>query len=70
MVSVYPIGDEFYTLTEYPFMHRIDPKTLETIDRVRCYLFYKYEIVSQTISISFFASGNEDLIAYCNFYLL
>ncbi|XP_046590083.1 carotenoid isomerooxygenase isoform X2 [Neodiprion lecontei] len=30
MISVYPFGDEFYTFTEAPFIHRIDPETLET----------------------------------------
>ncbi|VVC28941.1 Hypothetical protein CINCED_3A018818 [Cinara cedri] len=31
MISIYPIGDEYYTLTEYPIMTRIDPVTLETL---------------------------------------
>ncbi|XP_011310429.1 carotenoid isomerooxygenase isoform X2 [Fopius arisanus] len=34
MISVYPFGDEYYTFAEAPFIHRIDPKTLETQDRV------------------------------------
>ncbi|TGZ48252.1 carotenoid isomerooxygenase isoform X1 [Temnothorax longispinosus] len=34
MISVYPFGDEYYTFTEAPVMHRIDPKNLETINRV------------------------------------
>ncbi|XP_025269759.1 carotenoid isomerooxygenase [Camponotus floridanus] len=35
MISVYPFGDEYYTFAEAaPVMHRIDPKTLETMDRV------------------------------------
>lgn len=34
MISVYPFGDEYYTFTEAPVMHRIDPKTLETTSRV------------------------------------
>ncbi|XP_020278000.1 carotenoid isomerooxygenase isoform X2 [Pseudomyrmex gracilis] len=34
MISVYPFGDEYYTFTEAPIIHRIDPKTLETMDRV------------------------------------
>ncbi|XP_051166797.1 carotenoid isomerooxygenase isoform X2 [Leptopilina boulardi] len=34
MISVYPFCDEFYTFTESPIMHRIDPKTLETLGRV------------------------------------
>ncbi|XP_014472372.1 PREDICTED: carotenoid isomerooxygenase-like isoform X2 [Dinoponera quadriceps] len=35
MVSVYPFGDEFYTITEMPVMHRIDPTTLQTINKVK-----------------------------------
>jgi len=34
MISIYPIGDEYYTLTEYPIMIRIDPTTLETLKTV------------------------------------
>lgn len=34
MISVYPFGDEFYTFTEAPFIHRIDPATLETMNKV------------------------------------
>ncbi|XP_047119258.1 carotenoid isomerooxygenase isoform X1 [Schistocerca piceifrons] len=34
MISVYPFGDEFYTFTESPVIHRIDPATLDTMDRV------------------------------------
>lgn len=34
MISIYPIGDEYYTLTEYPVMIRIDPTTLETLKTV------------------------------------
>ncbi|XP_011149993.1 carotenoid isomerooxygenase isoform X2 [Harpegnathos saltator] len=34
MISVYPFGDEYYTFTEAPVMHRIDPKTLETMGKV------------------------------------
>ncbi|KAI4490947.1 hypothetical protein M0802_010621 [Mischocyttarus mexicanus] len=34
MISVYPLGDEYYTFTESPVIHRIDPETLETKDRV------------------------------------
>ncbi|XP_013142857.1 PREDICTED: carotenoid isomerooxygenase-like [Papilio polytes] len=33
VVSVYPIGDEIYTFTESPIIHRIDPKTLDTLER-------------------------------------
>lgn len=34
MISVYPFGDEYYTFTECPVIHRIDPKSLETLDKV------------------------------------
>lgn len=34
MISVYPLGDEYYTFTESAVMHRIDPKTLETLGKV------------------------------------
>nr|CAD7397765.1 unnamed protein product [Timema cristinae] len=34
MISVYPFGDEFYTFTEAPIIHRIDPTTLDTLERV------------------------------------
>ncbi|XP_025425910.1 carotenoid isomerooxygenase isoform X2 [Sipha flava] len=32
MISIYPIGDEYYTLTEYPIMIRINPTTLQTLN--------------------------------------
>ncbi|XP_011701871.1 PREDICTED: carotenoid isomerooxygenase isoform X2 [Wasmannia auropunctata] len=34
MISVYPFGDEYYTFTEAPVMHRIDPKNLETMGKI------------------------------------
>ncbi|KAJ9601451.1 hypothetical protein L9F63_000368, partial [Diploptera punctata] len=34
MISIYPFGDEYYAFTESPIIHRIDPKNLETMDRV------------------------------------
>ncbi|EEC14724.1 beta-carotene dioxygenase, putative [Ixodes scapularis] len=33
LVNVTPIGEEFYAITESPFVHRIDPATLETLSR-------------------------------------
>ncbi|XP_014218319.1 carotenoid isomerooxygenase [Copidosoma floridanum] len=46
MISVYPFNDEYYTFTEYPIIHRIDPKSLETLDKVN---LAKYvNIVSHT----------------------
>ncbi|XP_043471149.1 carotenoid isomerooxygenase isoform X2 [Leptopilina heterotoma] len=34
MISIYPFCDEFYTFTESPIIHRVDPKTLETLGKV------------------------------------
>ncbi|CAH1128203.1 unnamed protein product [Ceutorhynchus assimilis] len=34
MISVYPFGDEIYAFNEIPFIHKIDSKTLETLERV------------------------------------
>lgn len=34
MISIYPFGDQYYTLTETPFMHRINPCTLATEGRI------------------------------------
>lgn len=34
MISIYPIGDELYAFAEAPFIHQIDPVTLETTGRV------------------------------------
>ncbi|XP_064481033.1 beta,beta-carotene 15,15'-dioxygenase-like [Ornithodoros turicata] len=34
LVNVMPIGDEYYAMTEAPYMHRIDPATLDTLSRV------------------------------------
>ncbi|XP_047508976.1 carotenoid isomerooxygenase-like isoform X2 [Pieris napi] len=33
MISVYPFGDEIYAFTEGPVIHRIDPTTLDTLNR-------------------------------------
>ncbi|NP_001266310.1 carotenoid isomerooxygenase isoform X2 [Bombyx mandarina] len=33
MISLYPFGDEIYAFTEGPIIHRIDPVTLDTLDR-------------------------------------
>ncbi|KAE8742800.1 hypothetical protein FOCC_FOCC011658 [Frankliniella occidentalis] len=34
MISVYPVGDEFFAFTESPVMTRVDPVTLRTLERV------------------------------------
>lgn len=33
-ISVMPIGDEYYAMTEAPHMHRIDPTTLDTLNHI------------------------------------
>ncbi|XP_028172125.1 carotenoid isomerooxygenase-like [Ostrinia furnacalis] len=33
MISLYPFGDEIYAFTEGPVIHRIDPVTLDTMER-------------------------------------
>jgi len=43
MISIYPIGDEYYTLTEYPIMIRIDPTTLETLKTVNIACCYQID---------------------------
>ncbi|KAK5649129.1 hypothetical protein RI129_004021 [Pyrocoelia pectoralis] len=34
MISIYPFGDELYTFTETPFIHKINKKNLQTEERV------------------------------------
>ncbi|MPC85137.1 Beta,beta-carotene 15,15'-dioxygenase [Portunus trituberculatus] len=34
-VGVVKFGGEYYCITEAPFLHKIDPTTLETISKVR-----------------------------------
>ncbi|XP_037953888.1 carotenoid isomerooxygenase isoform X1 [Teleopsis dalmanni] len=34
MISIYPFGDEYYTFTEAPIIHRVNPRTLATEARV------------------------------------
>ncbi|KAK8773132.1 hypothetical protein V5799_012335 [Amblyomma americanum] len=33
LVNVMPVGDELYAMTETPYMYRVDPVTLETLER-------------------------------------
>lgn len=33
-VSIYPVGDQLYASTESTFLHRIDPKTIDTMNGV------------------------------------
>lgn len=46
LISVYPLGDEFYTFAETPVIHRINPETLETMGKV--YLSNYVGIVNHT----------------------
>ncbi|XP_030764784.1 carotenoid isomerooxygenase [Sitophilus oryzae] len=34
MISVYPFQDEIYAFNEIPFIHKINPNTLETLNRI------------------------------------
>ena len=34
MISVYPLGEELYAFAETPFIHSIDPVTMDTTGRV------------------------------------
>ncbi|KAL0266943.1 UNVERIFIED_CONTAM: hypothetical protein PYX00_009347 [Menopon gallinae] len=34
MISIYPFGDEYFAMTEFPVIHRINPKDLTTEERI------------------------------------
>lgn len=34
MVTIYPFGEDYYALTESPMIHKFDPETLETFEKV------------------------------------
>lgn len=34
MISIYPFSDEYFAFTESPVIHKIDPESLETLDKV------------------------------------
>jgi carotenoid isomerooxygenase len=46
MISIYPFGDEYFAFTEIPVIHKIDPKSLETLERVN--LHDKIGIINHT----------------------
>jgi len=46
MISVYPLGDELYAFAETPFIHSIDPITMDTTGREN--LFNTLGLVSQS----------------------
>lgn len=46
MISIYPFNDEFYAFTESPVIHKFDPETLDTLERVN--LQEKLGIVNHT----------------------
>ncbi|KAF7283906.1 hypothetical protein GWI33_022737 [Rhynchophorus ferrugineus] len=56
MISLYPFGDEIYAFNEIPFIHRIEPKTLETLNRVD--LTSKINIVNHTSHPHVTENGN------------
>lgn len=35
VVNVYPIGEDFYAVTETNYITKVDPETLETLEKVR-----------------------------------
>lgn len=37
MISIYPFGDEFYAFAENSVIHRINPLTLDSLERVSNY---------------------------------
>lgn len=49
MISVYPLGNELYAFAETPFIHRIDPITLETTGRVSC---WKYSFTTNRLTVT------------------
>lgn len=46
MISIYPFNDEYFAFTESPVIHKFDPETLETLDKVN--LQDKIGIVNHT----------------------
>lgn len=46
MISIYPFNDEYFAMTEAPVIHRFNPETLETIERVD--LHEKIGIINHT----------------------
>lgn len=41
LVSIYPFNGEFYALTEFPVIHKIDPVTLETKQNVKLSKYFE-----------------------------
>lgn len=46
MISIYPFNDEFFAFTESPVIHKIDPESLDTMDKIN--LQDKLGIVNHT----------------------
>ncbi|XP_066152250.1 carotenoid isomerooxygenase isoform X1 [Euwallacea fornicatus] len=75
MISVYPFGDEIYALNEFPFIHKLDGETLDTLKRVD--LTESVSIVNHTshphvmedssvynIGMAMYASGPYQCVIY------
>lgn len=41
LISIYPINDEYYALTEFPVLHKIDPTTLETKENIKLSKYFR-----------------------------
>jgi hypothetical protein len=59
MISIYPFGDEYYTFTESPIIHRIDPHSLETLDRVILYNTLIFPETNFLLNIKKYFNVNE-----------
>lgn len=46
MISIYPFNDEYFAFTESPVIHKFDPETLDTLERIN--LQEKFGIVNHT----------------------
>lgn len=55
MISVYPLGNELYAFAETPFIHRIDPITLETTGREN--LHDRMKVINQSSHPHFTQKG-------------
>lgn len=60
MISVYPFGDEYYTFTESPIIHRIDPKSLETLNKVNNLMIFIRLLCFALLSLGFKPESNKD----------
>lgn len=55
LVNVYPVGEDFYAVTETNYITKVDTDTLETLKKVDCcYSVAIYKNSDFLLSISFF----------------